>query len=118
MVSTLRSFQGLSVLIREVLYLLHAGGQRASDGAVGQDDDGARGAPHPAGLGNLRVLLNHDVPQPVLVGLGAVLLRLALADQGDGEPFGALALPAAHLGQERLAGAAVRVREDEQGRLA
>jgi hypothetical protein len=90
------------VLIREVLYLLHAGGQRAPDGAVGQDD-GARGAPHPVGFGNLRVLLNHDVPQPVLVGLGAVLLRLALADQGDGEPFGALTLPAAHLGQERLA---------------
>jgi hypothetical protein len=54
----------------------------------------------------------------VLVGLGTVLLRLTLADQGDGELFGELALPAPHLGQERLAGAAVRVREDEQGGLA
>jgi hypothetical protein len=82
------------VLIHEGLYLLYAGGQVATDRAVGLDEHRARGTPYPVGLGDLRVLLQHDVPQIVLVGLGAVLLRLTLADQGARQLFGAIALPA------------------------
>ena len=54
----------------------------------------------------------------MLLSLGLVLLHLAPANEREGELVGVLLLPAAYLGQQRVAGAAAGVCEERHHRLA
>ena len=89
-------------------------GQRAADRAVRAHEHSGWGRFGLIGLSHLAVLLEEEAGQPVFGGPGAVGLGTTAADDGDGERLGMLALPAGDIGQERSAGAAAGVHEDQQ----
>jgi hypothetical protein len=64
----------------EGAYGFSASGQGAANGAVGTDEDGARGVYYPVGFGDLPVFLEQDVLQAMLLRLGTVLLWVSSAN--------------------------------------
>ncbi len=94
------------------------GRDKAADRPVGGDQHRAG---CPVGLeGGVEpeILVEEDVLQPVLLGLGTDAVARSVAHQGDRQPVDVLALPLRDLREQGLAGTATRAREEQQQRQA
>jgi hypothetical protein len=90
----------------------------AADGAVGTDEDRARGTVDLVSLRYLPVPMQQHASQPVLVSLGPIIVRITPAHERDGQLRGVVFLPVANLWQEGVARSAARVCKDQHHRLA